>query len=342
MTDFNFEEWQKQEKVRRQQEKISAIEQGKLSIANFKKKAKKHDKHLTLEHFDYTPAIGVIAQTNNALSIANINIKTDKDGLTSWKALIQEYTKNKFNSGYLYANDHIAMASHYFRRNFNSKSNWAPHFIDLFWSDSFTDIDAYIALDFDQVRLNIDNSIYIEHDTWFGAPFNEAIEGIPDGTTFLSPPLDISENDINFFFKDAFSLCINWKTTDNIKTFQALEFKQENFTITLDQEIYHPVRYIHAEYDCNKMAFRHFDGAIQLMKKSEYLIKRSETFNKNKNTKPKYQKLFKLNGKVTVKKWIEYSSHFFAGNPLLHEYFSGEYPENIKLYLEQRAKKNLP
>lgn len=93
------------------------------------------------------------------------------------------------------------------------------------------------------------------------------------------------------------------------------------------------MRYIHAEYDLLKCGFRHFDGAIQYNTTEEYFTRRDSNFRHNVKEdikiKPMSVKLFKLNGSIPVEMWTELSSHFFASNPLLHEYFSGEYPPHL-------------
>ncbi|MCB9249960.1 MAG: hypothetical protein H6613_16135 [Ignavibacteriales bacterium] len=79
--------------------------------------------------------------------------------------------------------------------------------------------------------------------------------------------------------------------------------------------------------------FRHIDGAIHLYTLSEYLKKRDSDFNYNYKDDFKIKsiskKLFKFNGKIATNNFIEYSSHYFSGNPLMYEYFEGKYPDYI-------------
>jgi len=39
-------------------------------------------------------------------------------------------------------------------------------------------------------------------------------------------------------------------------------------------------------------------------------------------------KVFKINGPLKTENWVELCSHFFTANPLIFEYFSGEYPKH--------------
>lgn len=227
------------------------------------------------------------------------------------------------------------MAHSYFRRNFNENANFSPHFIALFWGLDRSKIDAYIAIDCDRVRINVNNSYYMERDTWFGSPFNQKIADIADGNIKLKPPLGIDESMINFIFNDVYSLDIMWYTTNqNIKVFQAEEFKIDTTMINMNGTYYHPVRYIHAEFDIENGYFRHFDGAVELYTEEEYNLRKDKNFNYNskdgnEQIKPNSTKLFKMNGEISIEIWIEYISHFLSGNPLVMEYFSGKYPEHI-------------
>lgn len=118
----------------------------------------------------------------------------------------------------------------------------------------------------------------------------------------------------------------------SIKTFQALELKTQDIVIEVDKKIYHPARYIHAEFDLESGMFRHFDGAVQLFLEDEYFMRRDSDLNFNaKNQaqiKARSKKLFKLNGALATADWVELCCHFFTTNPLTFEYFTGRYPEH--------------
>ena len=144
---------------------------------------------------------------------------------------------------------------------------------------------------------------------------------------------------ISFFFSDSYALDIKWYTKDNIKVFQAEEFKTEKIKVEKDGIEYFPVRYVHAEFDLDKNYFRHFDGAIHYYTENEYLSRRDSDFNYNSKTeshiKTKSEKLFKINGEISIETWIEYTSHFFSKNSLAYEYFEGKYPKHIIELLEK-------
>ena len=330
-------------------ENLLAEERQQLSensgiIHDFKKYLLTKGIQLKDENFKYLQTIGIVAEYPNILSYLEPNLINDKEGLLEFSLINKIFEKKRFANGYLYAENFMAMAHQYFRRGFYHANNFAPRFIELFWGFQNPEIDQYIALDLDRVRINVDNSMYMEFDTWYGAKFDNDISKINDGVSKLRPPLDIEDFLISFFFKDAYSLDTKWATKNNIKSFQAEEFKTEEIKIIKDGIEYFPVRYIHAEYDLDKGYFRHFDGAIHFYTANEYYSRRDSDFNynekNNNHIKTLSQKLFKMNGKVSVENWINFTSHFFSGNPLILEYFEGQYPEHIKEMLEKVRAEN--
>ncbi len=284
-------------------------------------------------NFDYVPTIGLVAKYPNIVSLLDERIQPDKEELISYNFLESEFVLKPFASGYFYSDKFMLMAHSFFRRGYYHGNNFSPRFIDTFWQYPVKDNDRYIALDMDRVRINVDDSMYMELDTWYGAKFNKNPEEIEDGIVKLRPPLDLESFEIEFLFGDTYSLDIKWYTKDNIKVFQAEEFKAENNTVEQNEETYYPARYIHSEYDITKKEFRHFDGAIHFYTEEEYFQRRDSDFNYNdKNdlkVKTASKKIFKINGSVSMSDWIELTSHFLTGNPLVFEYFEGKLPDRI-------------
>lgn len=289
---------------------------------------------LSDDNFDYLQTIGIVAQAPGLLTSLLPEVSPDRDGLLSFDDLAKYCSPDKFQSGYLNAPKFVAMAHPHFRRGFYECNNFAPRFLDLFWGYRNPEVTRYIALDEQRVRVDVDGPGYMEADTWFGAPFNRDVSLIPDGMVKLRPPLDIKESHISFFFANAYCLDIKWATKENIKSFQAVEFKTESIKTQFDTSTeYFPARYLHAEFDLNQGVFRHFDGAVQYYTEDEYFKRRDSDFNYNfknrEQIKSKSKKLFKLNGKIEIDDWVEFSCHFLAANPLGHEYFSGSYPKHL-------------
>lgn len=324
------------ESLRQEEKEVLVKNAGK--IAAFKETMKRVGVSLGDEHFRYFQTTGVVASYPNIIFFLYPNLCNDKEGLINFKALCQNFERKHFLNGYLVGADCTLMAHPYFRRSYHEANNFAPRFIEHFWNADHVDIDPFIALDTDRVRINVSDAGYVELDTWFGAQFNRNVESIADGIVKLRPPSDIKSHHVSFFFSDAYSLDIKWATKDKIKSFQAEEFKTEQVILYKDGIRYYPVRYIHAEYVLDEKYFRHFDGAIHFYTEEEYYKRRDADFNYNNKNQSKIktlsQKLFKMNGKVSVDTWIEYCSHFYSGNPLMIEYFSGAYPKHILEMLE--------
>jgi hypothetical protein len=323
-------------RIRQEEEEQTLLDNSDL-IDSFKSlKVMKKVKNI---QFKFIQPIGIVAIYPKIVKFLNLNIEQDKEGLVSCDLLNKYFSKDKFASGIMKSENYMIMAHPYFRRSYSEFSNFSPHFIALFWGLNCYKIDAYIAIDFNRVRIDMDGGYYMECDTWFGSPFNKKIENISDGVAKLKPPIVDKEDGLLFsiiddLFSNVYSLDIMWYTTkDNIKVFQAEEFKNSSIIIEVNGINYYPVRYIHAEFDIRNGYFRHFDGAVQLYTKEEYELRKDKNFNykvKGKEQiKPNSIKLFKMNGEVSIEIWIEFISHFFSGNPLVMEYFLGEYPEHV-------------
>ena len=67
--------------------------------------------------------------------------------------------------------------------------------------------------------------------------------------------------------------------------------------------------------------------------KEEYDLRKDQDFNYNNKNKLQLktlsQKLFKINGEILLKDWVELTSQFLTGNPLILEYFEGNLPKHI-------------
>lgn len=320
-------------------EKIQAIEENSQIIENFIDYCKKKNVNLTKDNFNFVQPIGIIAEYPNLLNLINNNLVKEDEELISFKNLKEYYHINNLNAGYLIGENYMPMAHSFFRRRFNENANFAPNFINEYWKLKDENIDVYIALDPNRIKVDIDGPQYFEFDTWYGASFNKEIQKIQNGLIKLRPPLHIDDFDNELFFNNAYSIDIKWSQKKSLKTFQAEEFKTNQVKIRIDNEEYYPVRYIHSEYDINKKYFIHFDGAIHLYSKDEYYQRRDTDFNFNekieKFLKPRTFKTFKMNGKISPESWTDFSCQFFTKNPLMIEYFEGKYPENITNFLSK-------
>ena len=302
-------------------------------IDSFIKFCKSKQLILTINSFAYIQTIGIIAKYPNIVNILNQKVVIDKEELVAIDILDKEFKTKHFVPGYYYSEKYMIMAHQYFRRGYYEKSNFSPEFINYFWNFNKDTIQKYISIDNSCVRINVDSPIYVEKDFWFGPKFNKSITDIEDGIIKLRPPLQLKRFHRNILFGNTYSLDIKWSSKNEIKVFQLEEFKTEEDRITKNEIEYFPVKYLHAEFDCNAGTFRHFDGAIHFYTKEEYYLRRDNDFNYNKKNglqlKTLSQKLFKINGEVLVNEWAELVSRFLARNPLVFEYFTGKLPYKI-------------
>ena len=334
MTEMQKEYLRREEEIR-----VNKLKDNKELIDKFILKLKVLSVNLEYSNFNYIPKTGIVVKYNNILKILNRNIDRDKEGLVKVSDLLKHYTIHPFIEGLFYSKDYIVLCHQYFRRGFHEQNYYAPSFIREYWNLDHDNTDSYIAIDFNCVRVDVNLHGIVERDRWFGSEFKYDISSIKDSIIKCRPPLDIDEFYVGFLFNNVYSLDIKWATKGHIKSFQAKEFKIPALKVDFEGEEFHPVRYIHAEFDLKSESFRHFDGAIHLYNVDEYLARIDSDFNHNykdnNKLKSKSFKLFKLNGNVNKELWSLLSSHFLSKNPLFYEYVNGGYPDYLIEYLDR-------
>lgn len=308
-------------------------------ISRFKTLAATKGLILSPESFEYIQTTGIVAKAPGIVQALLGPMRTERDGLLSFNEIASRFRVSHDREGCFIGPDFVLMAHPYYRRGMHPLNNWTPRFIELFWRFNSPSVERFIALDEDRVRIDVDREGYFEADTWYGAPFDEEIRSIKPGVVKLRPPLDVEPRHVAFFFADVYCLDIKWSESDGVKSFQALEVKNEDVRVEVGGVHYFPARYLHAEFDLAANCFRHFDGAVQLFTEDEYFQRRDSDFNMTmKNTahvKARSHKVFKINGSLTTDDWVEFCCHFFAANPLTFEYFGGSYPRHVDQALER-------
>ena len=301
------------------------------TIQDFTKYCSEKSVQLNGSNFRYMCTIGLYVEYPNILQILSGKYP-DKEGLYCESELLKIYAKKSHVGGLYYGDNYMPMAHPFFRRDYGTLNNFAPRFVEKFWELNLTKIDKFIALDANRVRINVDDSMYKEFDTWYGASFSRNIAQIDNGPVVLAPPFDITDF-YDDFFGNILKLDLIWSENNGLKTFQAEELKKESVTIKFDGKTYHPVRYIHAQYDLKGQEFCHLDGAIHLYLPDEFELRKCSDLNYNqkndKQLKSRSIKMFKINGPITVDIWSELVCQFFTGDPQFYEYVAGHYPDYI-------------
>lgn len=332
-TNETTEELMERHRLAQAEEARARLAEANELTKSFAEFAAKKGAKLDSNSFSYVRTIGIVASAPGLAKQILGQIPTERDDLLSMQSLAASHKVSPYQPGYFVGGNYMLMAHPFFRRQMHEHANFAPRFVDLFWEFDSHGVNKYIAIDDDRLRINVDGSTYFEADTWYGAPFNEDIEQIPNGTAKLRPPIDLEDTYVDFFFARAYCLDIKWSQQDQIKTFQALEVKTPSARVLVNGQQFYPARYLHAEFDLSAGHFRHFDGAVQLFREDEYLQRRDSDFHVNEkyqvHVKARSKKLFKLNGPVSTTSWVELCCHFFTGNPLVFEYFTGAYPAHI-------------
>ncbi len=342
MSEYNHDEFVAEHQRQLESARLKKLEDHNLVIEKFKNSA--FSKGLTDPiHFDYSLSTGVCAYSKSITSKL-LTLTTDKDGLYKCSDLLK--IANYDLPGLFLLNDLGLLFSRYFRRGYSLHANWAPDLVFIFSRMMLKDTtkDCYIRLESDLFRIDQSRVEIIELDRWYGPEFKNDISSIPLGCTKLSALLDIDERIVDFYFSQVRSLDVQWSQNGNIKTFQAMEFKSSEATSEYNGDTRHPVRYLHAEYDLSKNHFIHTDGAIQFLTPEEFEARKNSDFRYNhkssKHQKPDYLKIFKINGIISRDEWIDLVAHFFTGNPLVHEYFTGALPERTAQAIEAIRAKN--
>ena len=327
------------------EEARNALEKASGLITRFTELAAKSGVILEKESFSYIQTIGIVASAPGLATKLLGAMHVERDGLFVFNEIAQKLPPSEFHVGCFVGSNYIVMAHPCYRRQMHPNANWAPRFIENFWVFEKKAVTKYIAIDEDRVRINVDDSAYFEEDTWYGPPFDDDVKQIKNGIVKIRPPLDLAPIYIELLFSGAYSLDVKWSEENGIKTFQALEFKDDGTTINVEGSVYHPARYLHAEFDLTANHFRHFDGAIQYFTNVEYLQRRDSDFNMTakdtEHIKARSKKVFKLNGPITTETFVDLCSHFYAANPLICEYFTGSYPESINGILSKICNKAL-
>lgn len=336
--DIDIEKIKKDLQKRHEEMSRDAILQCQEEINAFKDLCEKRGLSLNDNHFSYVQTTGVIVRYPNLLQIINPDLMPDKEGLIDTSILTKNFTSLPMMGSY--NSDIYSLLVHpFFRRGHAECNHFPPSFIPAFCSFRDNATQAFISLDMNRIRIGKKPHIYMEADYWYGPKFQNSIEDIPDGNAKYVPPSWSSSSTMAWIFHDNYALIIKWETKENIKTFQAKAFKNDDKKIEYQGYIFHPVQYLHAEYDLEKKNFRHFDGAIHLHTNEEYINARDLDFNHrekiDRQIKPKSIKLFKLNGEISTDTWGLFVGEFLSGNPLITEYFTGDYPAHTKETLER-------
>ena len=117
---------------------------------------------------------------------------------------------------------------------------------------------------------------------------------------------------------------VMWSRNGPLKTCQAEEIVQpNNARATEDDLIYN--RYVHAIWDTTRCHFPHFDGGIRGYLHQDYTKRVNSDIKSGRELSDCYIKLWRLDGEISFKNWVDLLVRYFFGHNLATEYLEGEF-----------------
>ncbi len=225
--------------------------------------------------------------------------------------------------------DHVLYFHQFLRRGYFGKlnSDFLRKF-EKYYNESKNFNEFRIALDHNRIVTTEFYNTSFELDTWYGCTFNadEIDEPNKLGLTVIKRnefyPFDLYDT----FDRTEFL----WTRKNNIKTFHIEEISNKS----KKYDYLYLNKYVHSERDFVKKKLIHFDGAVKAYLEQDY-AKRFETDLTGDSKSHKKIKLFRIDGNIELKNWIDLISNFYKGNEMLLEYFDpNEYEAQFREAIE--------
>jgi len=234
----------------------------------------------------------------------------DKDGLLRING---EFTLHE--SGVEYK-DHLLHYHQLLRRGYTSNPNF--DFLGrliVYFKKSQPENALRVAIDHKRLMPIEQYCRIFEFDTWYGPPFD---------STKLDDPRYVGLAIVKRNKHSLFELTNHldrteffWSYKDGIKTFEVEELSDIDHKF----ESYIFNKYVHSERDTVNQTTKHLDGAVKVYLESEY-SKRFQTTMPNHSKCYKKIKLWRMDGNIALKKWIDLISFFYKSNEMIIEYFN--------------------
>ncbi|THE13983.1 hypothetical protein E1I69_05635 [Bacillus timonensis] len=217
----------------------------------------------------------------------------------------------------IYEKDGLLLyASSFFRRSFSRLNTLNTPFLKRFQEIGGSDkVTSKVLLDPDMVGLAGSYSEVFEFQYWWGPQFSDNLADIPIGVTTHKS----SEKEI--LFNDVQNTEFWWYEQDNKKTFECEEVIVKP-SLGISESNY-GCRFVHSMIDESTSNPFHLDGAIRIYDE-EGILNRWDVDIKGSGKNTDYNKLWRLDGDISVSEWKELISHYYRDNTLVGEYFGGE------------------
>jgi len=251
----------------------------------------------------------------------NLENLQDKDGLIFLSDLFKSYAylgqgifKDKTNNFAIFCHQ-------YFRRNLSHRNNFHNHFLDDFLNEKDGEIQLRIALDFNLIGYAPSFNEQMELEYWWGPKYSDDIENISVGVT------EHKCDDRQKLSSGISGTQFWWKNDESDRVLEVEELR--DIPVLGVGSDYYGCRYVHSIF--NNGLFSHFDGAIRMYTSEKMIARLDKPINKaGKNSE--YTKLFRIDGKLPLRRWKALLTNYFQDNPLLYEYFGhgSDYKKLIK------------
>lgn len=208
----------------------------------------------------------------------------------------------------------------FFRRSFSRYNNYNFGFLEMLWQ-VFQNGNKSVKVLLDPDFIGYAPSFIQSHEYeyWYGPKYNDDIASIPQGLCHL-------ENDeTDKIYNNVKSTEFIWQKKDDGNKYQFEMEEVVDATLpALPKDIY-GCRYLHAFYDFEKHEFGHFDGAIRCYE-FEQMIERIGTSMDKMGHQAKYQKIFRMDGHISLDLWKGLITQYLCSNPLIYDYFGTPRP----------------
>ncbi len=234
----------------------------------------------------------------------------DKDGLCSLSGL--EY----LGQGVFEQSGLLIYAHPYFRRSL-SRLNAPNDTLLRLLKSSACHGEVRVALDPDMVGLASTFTEYIEREYWRGPLFRDDITAIPAGVTVYVA----SEEDRHV--RGIQRTECHWYSRDRLHVLEIEELRDiPTFGSSVD--IY-GCRYLHSIADETTGEIVHVDGAVKEYDE-ESMIGRLDADMLSSAKSPRYTKLWRVDGAISVHIWKSIISEHFRDNDMVGQYLRGQGP----------------
>lgn len=249
------------------------------------------------------------------LMLPNIFNEQDADYLVSYNEL------SVIGPGVFASGNFILFAHRFFRRSLSSLNDLNQPFLSLL-AEIARDpsLRVRIRLDPDLIGVRSTYREVIELEYWWGPKFDDDLASIPNGVSRYQA----DERTVAYYGISATEFW--WHEQNEQKTLECEELLNRP-SCGIGNERY-GCRYVHSIIEKGTNSSFHLDGAVRIYDTDAMLERLEEPINKaGRNTD--YNKLWRIDGSLSVEKWKALISHYFRGNRLVGEYFDGKETLNV-------------